>query len=94
MTKAGKKYTDAAKLIEAGKAYTPKEAVELVKKTSVTKFDSTVECSVRLGVDPKYADQQVRGALVPGPMVLVNSKISFVVFARRCKAQEAQDAGA
>lgn len=64
MTKAGKKYTDAAKLIEAGKAYTPKEAVELVKKTSVTKFDSTVECSVRLGVDPKYADQQVRGALV------------------------------
>lgn len=64
MTKAGKKYTDAAKLIEAGKAYTPKETVELVKKTSVTKFDSTVECSVRLGVDPKYADQQVRGALV------------------------------
>ena len=68
MTKAGKKYTDAAKLIEAGKAYTPKEAVELVKKTSVTKFDSTVECSVRLGVDPKYADQQV-------PMVLVNPRL-------------------
>ena len=53
MTKAGKKYTDAAKLIEAGKAYTPKEAVELVKKTSVTKVDSTDECAVRLGVDPK-----------------------------------------
>ena len=64
MSKAGKKYTDAAKLIEAGKAYSPKEAVELVKQTSVTKFDSTVEVSVRLGVDPKYADQQVRGALV------------------------------
>ena len=91
MTKAGKKYTDAAKLIEAGKAYTPKEAVELVKKTSVTKFDSTVECSVRLGVDPKYADQQVRGALVL-PMVLVNPRL--FLFCPRCKAQEAQDAGA
>ena len=64
MKKAGKKYTDAKKLIEAGKAYSPKEAVDLVNKTSVTKFDSTVEVSVRLGVDPKYADQQVRGAVV------------------------------
>ena len=92
MTKAGKKYTDAAKLIEAGKAYTPKEAVELVKKTSVTKFDSTVECSVRLGVDPKYADQQVRGALVL-PHGTGKSK-TVLVFARGAKAQEAQDAGA
>lgn len=92
MTKAGKKYTDAAKLIEAGKVYTPKEAVELVKKTSVTKFDSTVECSVRLGVDPKYADQQVRGALVL-PHGTGKSK-TVLVFARGAKAQEAQDAGA
>ena len=92
MTKAGKKYTNAAKLIEAGKAYTPKEAVELVKKTSVTKFDSTVECSVRLGVDPKYADQQVRGALVL-PHGTGKSK-TVLVFARGAKAQEAQDAGA
>ena len=92
MTKAGKKYTDAAKLIEAGMAYTPKEAVELVKKTSVTKFDSTVECSVRLGVDPKYADQQVRGALVL-PHGTGKSK-TVLVFARGAKAQEAQDAGA
>lgn len=92
MTKAGKKYIDAAKLIEAGKAYTPKEAVELVKKTSVTKFDSTVECSVRLGVDPKYADQQVRGALVL-PHGTGKSK-TVLVFARGAKAQEAQDAGA
>lgn len=92
MTKAGKKYTDAAKLTEAGKAYTPKEAVELVKKTSVTKFDSTVECSVRLGVDPKYADQQVRGALVL-PHGTGKSK-TVLVFARGAKAQEAQDAGA
>lgn len=92
MTKAGKKYTDAAKLIEASKAYTPKEAVELVKKTSVTKFDSTVECSVRLGVDPKYADQQVRGALVL-PHGTGKSK-TVLVFARGAKVQEAQDAGA
>ena len=92
MKKAGKKYTDAAKLIEAGKVYSPKEAVDLVKKTSVTKFDSTVECSVRLGVDPKYADQQVRGALVP-PNGTGKSK-RVLVFARGAKAQEAQDAGA
>ena len=92
MSKAGKKYTDAAKLIEAGKVYSPKEAVDLVKKTSVTKFDSTVECSVRLGVDPKYADQQVRGALVL-PNGTGKSK-RVLVFARGAKAQEAQDAGA
>ena len=92
MKKAGKKYSDAAKLIEAGKVYSPKEAVDLVKKTSVTKFDSTVECSVRLGVDPKYADQQVRGALVL-PNGTGKSK-RVLVFARGAKAQEAQDAGA
>ena len=92
MKKAGKKYTDAAKLIEAGKVYSPKEAVDLVKKTSVTKFDSTVECSVRLGVDPQYADQQVRGALVL-PNGTGKSK-RVLVFARGAKAQEAQDAGA
>ena len=92
MSKAGKKYTDAAKLIEAGKAYSPKEAVELVKQTSVTKFDSTVEVSVRLGVDPKYADQQVRGALVL-PNGTGKSK-TVLVFARGAKAKEAEAAGA
>lgn len=92
MSKAGKKYTDAAKLIEAGKAYSPKEAVELVKQTSVTKFDSTVEVSVRLGVDPKYADQQVRGALVL-PNGTGKSK-TVLVFARGAKAKEAGAAGA
>ena len=92
MSKAGKKYTDAAKLIEAGKAYSPKEAVELVKQTSVTKFDSTVEVSVRLGVDPKYADQQVRGALVL-PNGTGKSK-TMLVFARGAKAKEAVAAGA
>lgn len=92
MSKAGKKYTDAAKLIEADKAYSPKEAVDLVKKTSVTKFDSTVEVSVRLGVDPKYADQQVRGALVL-PNGTGKSK-TVLVFARGAKAKEAEAAGA
>lgn len=92
MSKAGKKYTDAAKLIEAGKAYSPKEAVELVKQTSVTNFDSTVEVSVRLGVDPKYADQQVRGALVL-PNGTGKSK-TVLVFARGAKAKEAEAAGA
>ena len=92
MSKAGKKYTDAAKLIDAKKLYSPKEAVELIKQTSVTKFDSTVEASIRLGVDPKYADQQVRGALVL-PNGTGKSK-TVLVFAKGAKVQEAQDAGA
>jgi large subunit ribosomal protein L1 len=57
MAKHGKKYIDAAKLIDADKFYSPKEAVELVKKTAVTKFDSSVDVSFRLGINPKYADQ-------------------------------------
>lgn len=92
MKKYGKKYADAKKLIEAGKAYSPKEAVELVKQTSVTKFDSTVEVAVRLGVDPKYADQQVRGALVL-PHGTGKSK-TVLVFANGPKAKEAEEAGA
>lgn len=92
MKKFGKKYADAKKLIEAGKAYSPKEAVDLAKQTSVTKFDSTVEVAVRLGVDPKYADQQVRGALVL-PHGTGKSK-TVLVFANGPKAKEAEDAGA
>jgi large subunit ribosomal protein L1 len=92
MTKVGKKYKDASKLVDAEKLYAPKEAVELVKKTSVTKFDSTVEISVRLGVDPKYADQQVRGALVL-PHGTGKSK-SVLVFAKGAKVAEAEAAGA
>ena len=90
--KIGKKYQDASKLVDANKLYAPKEAVELVKKTSVTKFDSTVEVSVRLGVDPKYADQQVRGALVL-PHGTGKSK-SVLVFAKGAKVAEAEAAGA
>ncbi len=92
MAKAGKKYQEAAKLIDAAKLYSPKEAVELVKKTSVTKFNSSVEVAVRLGVNPKYADQQVRGALVL-PHGTGKSK-TVLVFAKGAKIQEAEAAGA
>ncbi|MGE4589422.1 MAG: 50S ribosomal protein L1 [Acidaminococcaceae bacterium] len=92
MAKIGKKYQEAAKLIDAAKLYSPKEAVELVKKTSVTKFNSSVEVAVRLGVNPKYADQQVRGALVL-PHGTGKSK-TVLVFAKGPKIQEAEAAGA
>lgn len=88
----GKKYADALKLIEADKFYSPKEAVELVKKTAVTKFDSTIEVVFRLGVNPKYPDQQVRGALVL-PNGTGKSK-TVLVFAKGPKIAEAEAAGA
>ena len=88
----GKKYDDALKLIEADKFYSPKEAVALVKKTAATKFDSTVEVAFRLGVNPKYPDQQVRGALVL-PNGTCKSK-TVMVFAKGPKVAEAEAAGA
>lgn len=88
----GKKYDDALKLIEADKFYSPKEAVALVKKTAATKFDSTVEVAFRLGVNPKYPDQQVRGALVL-PNGIGKSK-TVMVFAKGPKVAEAEAAGA
>ena len=88
----GKKYDDALKLIEADKFYSPKEAVALVKKTATTKFDSTVEVAFRLGVNPKYPDQQVRGALVL-PNGTGKSK-TVMVFAKGPKVAEAEAAGA
>ena len=88
----GKKYDDALKLIEADKFYSPKEAVALVKKTAATKFDSTVEVAFRLGVIPKYPDQQVRGALVL-PNGTGKSK-TVMVFAKGPKVAEAEAAGA
>lgn len=88
----GKKYADALKLIEADKFYSPKEAVALVKKTAATKFDSTVEVAFRLGVNPKYPDQQVRGALVL-PNGTGKSK-TVIVFAKGPKVAEAEAAGA
>ena len=92
MAKAGKKYQDACKLVEAGKVYTAAEAMELVKKTATAKFDETIELHVRLGVDPKYPDQQVRGAIVL-PNGTGKSK-RVLVFAKGEKVKEAEAAGA
>jgi len=92
MAKRGKKYTEAVKLIERSKAYSVTEAVELVKKTSTTKFDASVEVAFRLGVDPKKADQQLRGAVVLPNGTGKTQKV--LVFAKGEKAKEAEAAGA
>ncbi|WP_110955672.1 50S ribosomal protein L1 [Anaerosinus massiliensis] len=91
MPKFGKKYQEAAKLIE-DKFYDADEAVDLVKKTATAKFDETVEVAVKLGVDPKHADQQVRGAVVL-PHGTGKSK-RVLVFAKGDKVKEAEAAGA
>lgn len=90
--KHGKKYTDSKKLIEALKAYDPEEAIDMVLKTSKAKFDETVEISVRLGVDPRHADQQVRGAVVLPHGT--GRTVRVLVFAKGDKAKEAEAAGA
>lgn len=92
MPKHGKKYAEAAKLIEKDKLYDPEEAVELVKKTASAKFDETVEVAVKLGVDPKHADQQVRGAVVLPHGTGKTKRV--LVFAKGEKAKEAETAGA
>ncbi|WP_019878837.1 50S ribosomal protein L1 [Succinispira mobilis] len=92
MAKLSKKYQEASKLVEENKLYDLAEAIELVRKTSVTKFDATVEVAIKLGVDPKYADQQVRGAVVL-PHGTGKSK-TVLVFAKGDKVKEAEAAGA
>jgi len=90
--KHGKKYADSVKLIEAGKLYDPEEAVKLVLQTAKSKFDETIEVSVRLGVDPRQADQQVRGAVVlPNG---TGKKVRVLVFAKGDQAKDAEAAGA
>ncbi|WP_314733338.1 50S ribosomal protein L1 [Anaerobacillus sp. CMMVII] len=92
LAKKGKKYQEAAKLVDRTKAYPIEEAIELVKKTSVASFDETVEVAFRLGVDPKKADQQIRGAVV---LPHGTGKVQRVlVFAKGEKAKEAEAAGA
>lgn len=87
-----KKYTDSAKLIERTKLYDPQEAMELVCKTATAKFDETIEIHVRLGVDSRHADQQVRGAIVlPNG---TGKTVRTLVFARGAKAEAAKAAGA
>ncbi len=92
MAKHGKKYQEAAKLLEPGKLFSVSEAMEVVKKTATAKFDETIELHVRLGVDPKYADQQVRGAMVLPNGTGKAKKV--LVFAKGEKVKEAEDAGA
>ena len=90
--KHGKKYQDSAKLVERQKLYDAAEALDLCTKTGKAKFDETVEVHVRLGVDSRHADQQVRGAVV-----LPNGtgrKVRVAVFAKADKVQAALDAGA
>lgn len=91
MKKHGKKYQEAKKLVTQD-AYTPEEAVELVKKTAVANFDETVELHLRLGVDSRHADQQVRGAVVLPHGT--GQDIRVLVFARGQAAEDAKAAGA
>jgi large subunit ribosomal protein L1 len=92
MPKRGKKYNDARKLVEPGKEYSLEEAAELVKKTSTTKFDSSVDMDVRLGVDPRQADQMVRGnvSLPHG----IGKDVRVLALVNPAKQDEAREAGA
>ena len=90
--KKGKKYQEAAKLIEKGKLYDAKEALELLEKMPKANFDETVELHVKLGVDSKHAEQQVRGTVVlPNG---TGKTLKVLVFAKGDKAKEAEEAGA
>ena len=92
MAKVGKKYSDSAKLIENNKMYDPAEALALVCQTSKAKFDETIEIHIRLGVDSRHADQQVRGAVV---LPNGTGKVARVlVFAKGDNIAKAQEAGA
>ena len=90
--KRGKKYTDAVKLFDKAAQYDSAEAISLVKKSAVAKFDETIEAHIRLGVDGRHADQQVRGAVVLPHGT--GKKVRVLVFAKGDKANEAEAAGA
>ena len=90
--KRGKKYIEAAKLIERGNLYDPAEAVALVKKSATAKFDETIEAHIRTGCDGRHADQQIRGAVVLPHGT--GKKVRILVFAKDAKAEEAKAAGA
>lgn len=90
--KHGKKYAEAAKLVDRSKTYEAEEAIALVKKTATAKFDETVELHIRTNCDSRHADQQIRGAVVlPAG---TGKKVRVLVFARGAKADEALAAGA
>ena len=90
--KRGKKYVEAAKAIDRGTLYDVADAVSLVKKTAVAKFDETIEAHIRTGCDGRHADQQIRGAVVLPHGT--GKKVRILVFAKDAKADEAQAAGA
>lgn len=92
MAKKGKNYVESAKIVDRNTLYTPKEAIELVHKTAKAKFDETIELHVKLGVDPRHADQQVRGAVVLPHGT--GKTVRVLVFAKGEKAKEAEAAGA
>ena len=90
--KKGKRYQEAEKLVDRKKLYSPEEAFDIIEKMPKTKFDETVELHVRLGVDSKHADQQVRGTVVlPNG---TGKSVRVLVFAKGDKAKEAEEAGA
>ena len=90
--KRGKKYVEAAKAVERTTLYDPADAIALVKKTAVAKFDETVEAHIRTGCDGRHADQQIRGAVVLPHGT--GKTVRVLVFAKNAKADEAQAAGA
>jgi large subunit ribosomal protein L1 len=91
-TKHGKKYLEAAKLVDEEKLYEPQEAISLLKKLNYVKFDPTVEIHMKLGVDPRHADQMVRGvAMLPAG---TGKEVKVLVFAQGEKVAEAEAAGA
>lgn len=92
MAKHGKQYQEAAKLVDITKDYSPEEAVELVKKTSYTKFDGTIEAHLRMGLDPRKADQQIRSTVqLPHG---TGRQVRVMVFAEGQDQKDALDAGA
>lgn len=92
MTKHGKKYEEAATLIDRDRAYQPQEAIELVKKSATARFDETVELHLRMGLDPRNASQQVRGvALMPHGL---GKRVRVLVFAQGESEKVAETAGA
>ncbi|BAH05223.1 hypothetical protein CKR_0172 [Clostridium kluyveri NBRC 12016] len=90
--KLGKKYKESTKLIDRKTLYTPLEAMELALKTAKANFDETIELSIKLGVDPRHADQQVRGAVVLPHGT--GKKVRVLVLAKGDRIKEAEDAGA
>ena len=90
--KHGKKYLEAAKAVDRATLYDPADAIALVKKAAVAKFDETIEAHIRTGCDGRHADQQIRGAVVLPHGT--GKQVRVLVFAKDAKADEAKEAGA